>query len=105
MPLWSRIANTFRSHRLSREIDEELASHIEEAIQEGRDPAEARTALGSALRQREASRDVRLIPWLESLRADAVFGWRQLMKRKVTSAAAILSRSCHRVVHISVPDH
>ena len=29
--------------------------------------------------------------WLDSLRADAVFGWRQLMKRKVTSAAAILS--------------
>ena len=29
--------------------------------------------------------------WLESLRADAVFGWRQLKKRKVTSAAAILS--------------
>jgi predicted permease len=31
------------------------------------------------------------IPWLDSLRADAVFGWRQLMKKKVTSAAAILS--------------
>ena len=30
-------------------------------------------------------------PWLDSLRADAVFGWRQLMKKKVTSAAAILS--------------
>jgi predicted permease len=29
--------------------------------------------------------------WLDSLRADAVFGWRQLVKRKVTSAAAILS--------------
>ena len=33
----------------------------------------------------------RLIPWLDSLRADAVFGWRQLKKRKATSAAAILS--------------
>ncbi len=29
--------------------------------------------------------------WLDSLRADAVFGWRQLNKRRVTSAAAILS--------------
>ncbi|HEY3594253.1 MAG TPA: ABC transporter permease, partial [Polyangiaceae bacterium] len=36
-------------------------------------------------------RDLRLLPWLDSLRADAVFGWRQLMKRKVTSAAAVLS--------------
>ena len=43
------------------------------------------------LRNREESRDIRLIAWLDSLRADAVFGWRQLMKKKVTSAAAILS--------------
>jgi putative ABC transport system permease protein len=91
MSLWSRIANVFRGDRLSREIDEELESHIAEAIEHGRDPAEARRALGSALRQREASRDIRLAGWLDSLRADAVFGWRQLMKRKVTSAAAILS--------------
>ena len=89
--IWSRIANVFRGDRLSREIDEELQSHIDEAIEQGRDPVEARRAFGSALRQREESRDIRLMPWLDSLRADAVFGWRQLMKRKVTSAAAILS--------------
>ena len=29
--------------------------------------------------------------WLDSFRADAVFGWRQILKRKVISAAAILS--------------
>jgi predicted permease len=29
--------------------------------------------------------------WLDSLRADMVFGWRQITKRKVTSLAAILS--------------
>lgn len=29
--------------------------------------------------------------WLESLRGDAAYGWRQLKKHKVTSAAAILS--------------
>jgi len=43
------------------------------------------------MRQRESSRDAQLIVWLDSLRADAVFGWRQLNKRKATSAAAILS--------------
>lgn len=32
-----------------------------------------------------------LLIWLESLRADAVYGWRQLKKHKVISAAAILS--------------
>src|ERR1039457_3143911 len=31
------------------------------------------------------------LPWLDSLRADAVFGWRRLLKSKVTSAAAVLS--------------
>src|SRR5438067_7611670 len=32
-----------------------------------------------------------MLAWLESLRADAVFGWRQLKKHWLTSAAAILS--------------
>ena len=91
MSLWSRIANTLRGERLSREIDEEQRLHIEEAVAEGRDPAEARRAFGSLLRQGEESRDIRLVAWLESLRADTVFGWRQLTKRKVTSAAAVLS--------------
>jgi hypothetical protein len=91
MSLWSRFANLLRGDALNREIDEELQSHIEEAIEHGRDPAEARRAFGPALRRREESRDIRIVPWLDSLRADAVFGWRQLMKRKVTSAAAILS--------------
>jgi hypothetical protein len=71
MSLWSRIANVFRGDRLSREIDEELASHIEEAIQEGRDPAEIRRSFGSFLRHREESRDFKITPWLDLLRADA----------------------------------
>ena len=91
MSFWSRITNVIRGDRLSREIEEELQSHIAEAIEQGRDPAEARRAFGSALLRREESRDIRLIAWLDSLRADAVFGWRQLLKRKATSAAAILS--------------
>jgi len=91
MPLWSRIANVFRGDAVSREIEEELESHIAEAIQRGRDPREARRDFGSVLRQRERSRDIRLLPWLDSLRADAVFGWRQIWKKKVASAAAILS--------------
>src|SRR5262249_28377633 len=91
MSLWFRFANMFRGERLSREIDEELESHITEAVARGREPSEARLSFGSMLRQHEASRDIRLIPWLDSLRADAVFGWRQLRKKKATSAVAILS--------------
>jgi putative ABC transport system permease protein len=91
MALWSRIINVFRRDTVSREIDEELQSHLADAVESGRDPAEARRAFGSPLLHRDQSRDVRLIPWLDSIRADAIFGWRQLLKRKVTSAAAILS--------------
>jgi predicted permease len=76
---------------LSRDIGEELDSHIAEAVARGNDPAEARRAFGSALRYGEESRNIRVMPWLDSLRADAVFGWRQLMKNKVASGAAILS--------------
>jgi putative ABC transport system permease protein len=91
MPLWSRIRNVIRGDRLSREIDEELQSHLVEAVAQGRDPGEARRAFGGVLQRREESRDIRLVAWIESLRADAVFGCRQLLKRKVTSAAAVLS--------------
>ncbi len=91
MSLLSRLANVFRPDRATDEIDEELASHLDDAAADGRDPVESRRALGSSLRLREASRDVRLIPWLDGLRADTVFAWRQLNKRRVTSLTAILS--------------
>jgi len=91
MSFWSRLVNVVRGDGVSREIDEELQSHLDEAGREGRDPVEARRAFGPALQRREESRDVKLIPWMESLVADAVFGWRQMRKKKAASAAAILS--------------
>ena len=91
MSLWSRIANAVRGERLNREIDEELQSHIEEAIASGRDLEEARRALGSALHAREASHSIRAAGWLDALLADVRFGWRQLSRNKVASAAAVLS--------------
>ncbi|HEY1895213.1 MAG TPA: ADOP family duplicated permease [Terracidiphilus sp.] len=91
MSLWSRISNSLQGGRLNREIDEELQLHIEEAIASGRDPDEARRTFGSILRQREAGHSIRAAGWLESLLADMKFGWRQLCRNKVTSAAAVLS--------------
>jgi putative ABC transport system permease protein len=91
MSLWSRVSNVFRGERLNREIEEEYEAHLAEAIEQGRDPEEARRALGAAARQRQKSYDARVVGWLDSLRADLVFGWRQLRRNKVTSIAAILS--------------
>ncbi len=48
-------------------------------------------AFGSTLRRGEESYEMRVIGCLDSQRADVVFGWRQLMKRKVTTGAAVLS--------------
>ncbi len=91
MSLLSRIGNAFRPDRVNRDLDEELQSHLDEAAEHGRDPAEARRAFGSVLRQREASREFKLVTWLDALRSDVVFGWRQLLKHKIPSAAAVLS--------------
>ena len=91
MSLWSRIANAVHGERLNREIEEELQSHIDEAIVSGRDRGEARRAFGSAMHAREASHSIRAAGWLESLLADLSFGWRQLCRNQVASAAAVLS--------------
>ena len=91
MSMWRRVTNLFRIKQVNNEIEEELQSHFDEALAQGRDPDEARRAFGSPLRHREASRDARLITWLDALRADAIFGLRQLRKNKITSLAAVLS--------------
>jgi predicted permease len=87
----SRLGNAFRRDRLDREIEEELSSHLEEALEQGRSAGDARRAFGGSLQMRERSRDIRVLPWLDAVLSDIVFGWRQLHKRRAASAAAILS--------------
>ncbi|HKA01434.1 MAG TPA: ABC transporter permease, partial [Candidatus Solibacter sp.] len=87
----TRLLNLFRRDRLAREFEEEMAGHLVEAIAHGRSEAEARRSLGAALQHREHSRDLKLLPWLDSLASDLIFGWRQLRKHPSASAAAILS--------------
>lgn len=91
MSLWTRVWNVLRGDALHRELNEEFESHMDEAIASGRDPVEVRRAFGSVLRQREASHRVRVVGSLDSLRADVVFGWRQLRRNRVTTAVAVLS--------------
>src|SRR6202030_2194526 len=86
-----RFANLFRRSRLDSDLEEELAAHLEEARERGRDPDEVRRSFGASLHHREHSRDVKLLPRLDALLSDVVFGWRQLNKHRPVSAAAILS--------------
>jgi putative ABC transport system permease protein len=93
----TRLLNLFR--RNNRDLDAELDAHLDLAIEQnlhsGMSPEEARRQalfqLGGIEQTKERVRDQQILPWLDSLRADAVFGYRQLAKNKITSLAAILS--------------
>ena len=97
----SRIANTFRSPGVDRVLDDEITFHIESRIADliaggmTRDAAEttARRQFGNRLLRREESRDVKLLPWLDSLVRDLRLGTRLLRKNALVTAAAILSLS------------
>jgi predicted permease len=91
MSLWSRLVNVLRDDRLISEIDEELESHIAEAIERGRDPEDARRAFGAVLQQREASRDIRRLVWLGDLVIDTRYGLRTLLRQPAFFGAAVLS--------------
>ncbi|WP_058187730.1 ABC transporter permease [Terracidiphilus gabretensis] len=91
MSLWSRIGNVFRGDRINREIAEEFESHIEEAIAEGRDPAEARRSFGPIMQQRETSHGIRVAGWLESFVQDTAYGVRSMLRSKALIGVALLS--------------
>jgi predicted permease len=99
MSWFSRLANVFRSERLNHDLNDEIRFHLDartaELTRRGLTPAEAaseaRRRLGNEWVAREASRDVKLLPWLDSVLRDARYGSRMLCKNPVVTAAAILS--------------
>jgi len=102
MALLSRLVAVLRANRTVHEIDEELESHIHEAVAAGRDPVEARRAFGSALRYREQSRDLKLIGWLDDLFQDLRFGARMLARSPGFSFLAILCLTLAIVANAAV---
>ncbi|MPY87816.1 MAG: FtsX-like permease family protein [Luteitalea sp.] len=97
----SRLINVVRASKVERDLDDELRFHIDARIdalvQTGlpRHVAEEQVVrqFGSRLRLREASRDVKLLPWLDSLVRDIRLGLRMLRKHAVVTGAAIVSLS------------
>jgi putative ABC transport system permease protein len=96
---FTRLLNLARTGRLDRELDAEQQFHLEARIDAlmaaglTRDAAtaEAMRRFGGRLRMREASRDVKLVAWLESMGRDARIGARVLRRDAVVSGAAVLS--------------
>jgi predicted permease len=84
---------------VSREIDEELQFHldsrIEDLVRAGVSPEaaerEARRRLGHPLLLRDRSRDIKLLPWFESVLQDVRLGVRMLLKHRAVTAAALVS--------------
>jgi putative ABC transport system permease protein len=98
-PILTRIKNLFRKSKIDRDLHDELSTHlqlhIDDNLRAGMTPEAARKdallKLGGLEQTKELVRDRHLLPWLDTLRADILFGTRQLFKNKITSAAAILS--------------
>ena len=94
-----RIRETFAKPRLDAELDEELQTHLEMLAEEnmrGGMLAEearraARMALGGVEQIKEAVRDRRGMPLLESLVADVCFGLRMLRQNPGFTTVAVLT--------------
>jgi predicted permease len=94
-----RLLGLFRSPRAEHDFDAELVSHVElhteDGIRAGLSPKEARRQalirLGGAEQTRQAHRERRTFPWLESLLRDFAYGLRTLAKHRGATAIAILS--------------
>ncbi|MCW5558553.1 MAG: ABC transporter permease, partial [Verrucomicrobiae bacterium] len=94
-----RFAGLFGRPRRDRELDEEIESHlqmhIEDNLRLGMTPEEARRQaliqLGGIESTKEAYRDQRGLPWLESLCQDLHYGARQLRRNPGFTAVAVLT--------------
>ncbi len=102
-PTLQRLLNSLRSthaHDLDAELQSHLQLHIDDNLRSGMSPTEARRQallkLGGLEQTKARVRDQHIIPWLDSLRSDATFAFRQLAKNKITTAAAILSLASRR---------
>jgi predicted permease len=97
--LWKRLTALFAKRQWERELSEELEAHLEmraaELRQQGLDPqaarATARREFGGIDQIKEAYRDRRGLPWIESLAKDARYGLRGLRRNPVFTLAAVLS--------------
>ena len=99
MAWYHRVWNVLRPARLSRELDREIAFHIaerrDELIAGGMEPQaasrEAARRFGNPLLQKERTRDVDVVVWLESLLADVRHALRGLKRNPGFTAVAVLS--------------
>src|SRR5262252_7555220 len=94
-----RLRSFFRRSQLDRDLEAEMSSHLELAIEEnlqrGLSPDEARrqalVRFGGSQQTKEQHREARSLPFLETLFQDLHFAFRVLRKSPGFSAIAILT--------------
>jgi len=95
---WLRVTAPFRRGRWERELDEELASHlemhIEDNVRAGLTPEEARRSallkLGGLEQAKELYRDRRALPAIDVIVQDGRFALRMMRRSPGLTAAALL---------------
>jgi predicted permease len=95
---WNRLLSFFRKQPLDRDLDAEIAAHLEMAIEEnlrlGLTPEEARrralVRFGGVAQAREQQRRVRGLPWLDIVLQDARYTLRTLRRDLSFAVIAIV---------------
>lgn len=95
---WNRVLAVFRRAPLDADLDAEIASHLEAAIEEnlrtGMAPEEARrqalVRFGGVTQAVERHRETRGLPWLEVLGQDLRFALRTLRRDRAFTGVVIL---------------
>jgi putative ABC transport system permease protein len=97
--LWCRTIGFLRGRGGDRELDDEVRFHLEmlidRYIREGMSGRDARAAalreFGGVTQMKEAYRDQRSLPWLETLVHDARYGVRSLFRTPAFTLAALVT--------------